>query len=191
MIRNILAAVVLGGALTAGAYVFACDGSNAHAAADTSDSDCDKKDCDKKDCDRSKATTVADNAPADASGKDCHKAKTAATTVATAVATTAPADASDSDCHKAKTASSTVVLASNAKTLHVENATCGSCIVPIREQLAAIKGIKEITSGEDYKDVIVTFTDDAKVTDAQLIAAVKEAGYTAVIKAAAEPAKQS
>ncbi len=167
MIRNILAAVVLGGTLSLGAYVFACDGSEAHAAADASDADCDKKDCDKSDCDRSKATTV------------------------TTAAHTEPADGSDSDCAKSKAASSTVVLASNAKTIRVENATCGSCIVPIREQLAAIKGIKEIVSGEDYKDVIVTFTDDAKVTDAQLIAAVKEAGYTATVKAGAPAAKQS
>lgn len=74
-----------------------------------------------------------------------------------------------------------VALAST--TLRVEGVTCGGCLVPIREELTAIKGVKEVKSGEDVKDVIVVFAD-APVADADLIAAIKKAGYTATKKEA-------
>lgn len=79
----------------------------------------------------------------------------------------------------AETASK-VVLAST--TLTVDDVTCGSCLVPIREELTALKGVKEIKSGDDVKEVIVVFTDKAVPTE-DLIAAIKKAGYTAKLKA--------
>ena len=176
MIKTVLATAVVGGALIAGACMFTCGTQNAVAgtsqeAADGSDGHCDRQkttadaghaDCDKANCDRSAHTTTADAAPADGDDTPCHKTAPAAQTV----------------------------LASTTKVLHVENATCGSCIVPIREQLTLLAGIASIEGGEDFKDILVTLKEDSKVSDEQLIAAVKAAGYTAVIKAADAP-KQS
>jgi len=75
---------------------------------------------------------------------------------------------------------SAVTLAST--TLTVDDVTCGGCLVPIREELTALKGVKEIKSGEDVKEVIVVFTDKALPAE-DLIAAIKKAGYTAKLKA--------
>lgn len=156
------------------------------APADASDPNCDKADCPPEHCDRNKASKVA---AAEAGHADCDKAdcppehcdRARHTTVA---ADAAPADGEDTPCH-GKKATSPVVLASVTKVIHVENATCGSCIVPIREQLTQLAGIASVDGGEDFKDVIVTLAEDSTLSDAQLIEAVKKAGYTATIKAPA------
>ena len=72
-------------------------------------------------------------------------------------------------------------------TLRVDGVTCGSCLVPIRKELKALKGVREIESGTNIKDVIVSYAPGA-VSAAQLVAAVKKAGYEAVVKGAAPPA---
>jgi Cu+-exporting ATPase len=79
-----------------------------------------------------------------------------------------------------------VALAST--TLRVESVTCSGCLVGIRKELTALKGVTGVSSGSDVKDVVVTF-EAGKVSDDALIAAVKKAGYDAVVKAPA--AKQS
>jgi len=67
-------------------------------------------------------------------------------------------------------------------TLVIEDASCGSCVVPIREQVMALSGVLEVNgSDEDYKLVHVSHTK-GKVTGDQLIDAVKKAGYKASIK---------
>ncbi len=174
MIRIALATAVVGGSLAAAACFFTCGAPSAEAGtaqevADAADPhctraeaaaaghDCDKEHCDRAHCDRSKHGATADAAPADGEDAPCPHAAPAAQTV----------------------------LASTTKVLHVENATCGSCIVPIREQLTQLAGVAGIEGGEDFKDVIVTLKEGATVSDEQLIAAVKAAGYTAVLKPAA------
>ncbi len=179
MIRIAIATAVVGGALAAWSCLFTCGTSDAVAGSsqevsDASDSHCDRKDgataehnCDGTNCDKGNCDRAAHAATADA----------------------APADGEDAPCHKSEPAAQTV-LASTTKVLHVENATCGSCIVPIREQLTLLAGIATIEGGDDFKDILVTLEEDSKLTDDQLIAAVKAAGYTAVIKAPDAP-KQS
>ncbi len=67
-------------------------------------------------------------------------------------------------------------------TLRVEEATCGGCVVPIRKELTQLAGVVSVESSEaDYKDVLVK-VEPGKVSDAQLIEAVKKAGYKAVVK---------
>lgn len=67
-------------------------------------------------------------------------------------------------------------------TLRVESATCGSCVLPIRKELTQLAGVFSVESSEDdYKDVLVKVAP-GKVTNEQLLAAVKKAGYDAVIK---------
>jgi len=67
-------------------------------------------------------------------------------------------------------------------TLVIDDATCGSCVVPIREEITALNGVIEVKgSDENFKWVHVTMTKDSVSTD-QLIAAVKKAGFTASLK---------
>ena len=76
-------------------------------------------------------------------------------------------------------------------TLIINDASCGSCVVPIREQVTALNGVIDVKgSEENYKWVHVTVTE-GKVTTDQLIAAVKKAGYTATVKTEEDSAKKS
>ena len=73
-------------------------------------------------------------------------------------------------------------------TLQVDGVTCGSCLIPIRRELNALKGVKEIESGADIKEVIVSYMPGS-VSPQQLVAAVKKAGYEATVKGAGPPPK--
>lgn len=74
-------------------------------------------------------------------------------------------------------------------TLVINDASCGSCVIPIREEITALNGVIEVKgSDENFKWVHVTMTKDSVSTD-QLIAAVKKAGYTASIKTDDAPTK--
>ena len=82
------------------------------------------------------------------------------------------------------TASSEAPVAAQMVTLRVEEATCGGCVVPIRKELTLLTGVVKVEGDkDDYKDVLVTIVP-GKVSNDQLIAAVKKAGYTATIKSA-------
>ena len=71
-------------------------------------------------------------------------------------------------------------------TLRMEAVSCGSCIVPIRQHLTALAGVFSVEGNEaDVKEIVVSI-DKAKVTHEQLVAAVKTAGYDAVVKPAAK-----
>ncbi len=75
-------------------------------------------------------------------------------------------------------------------TLRIEDASCGSCVLPIREQLTTLTGVIKVEGSEvDYKDVLVTF--NGKITNDDLIAAVKKAGFKAVIKTPAADEKKN
>jgi len=73
-------------------------------------------------------------------------------------------------------------------TLQVDGVTCGSCLIPIRRELKALKGVKDIESGVDIKEVIVSYMPGS-VSAQQLVEAIKKAGYEAVVKGAAPPVK--
>ncbi len=73
-------------------------------------------------------------------------------------------------------------------TLQVDGVTCGSCLIPIRRELNALKGVKEIESGVDIKEVIVSYLPGS-VSPQQLVDAVKKAGYEAIVKGAGPPPK--
>ncbi len=97
------------------------------------------------------------------------------------------------DGHKApETTTASVAVPADAQlvTLRIEDATCGSCVLPIREQLTTLTGVIKVEGSEvDYKDVLVTF--NGKVTNDDLIAAVKKAGFTAIVKVVAPDKKNS
>ncbi len=88
------------------------------------------------------------------------------------------------------TASTEVPADAQLVTLHIEDASCGSCVLPIREQLTTMTGVIKVEGSEaDYKDVLVTYK--GKVSNDDLIAAVKKAGFKAVIKAPAADDKKN
>ncbi len=60
----------------------------------------------------------------------------------------------------------------------VTGMTCGHCEMSVREEVAAISGVREIKVSAAAGRLVVT--SDVPVDDATVIAAVDEAGYQAV-----------
>ena len=92
------------------------------------------------------------------------------------------------DCNKTSeevTADAKPALAEGEQlvTIRVESATCASCHVPIRTELTALKGISNVIATDDVKELNIHVMKGS-VTNEQILAAVKKAGYHATIKAA-------
>lgn len=60
----------------------------------------------------------------------------------------------------------------------VTGMTCGHCEMSIREEVAEIAGVEDIQVSAQTGKLVVTSSDF--VEDAQILAAVAEAGYSAV-----------
>lgn len=60
----------------------------------------------------------------------------------------------------------------------VTGMTCGHCEMSIREEVAQIAGVDEIQVNAQTGKLVVKSTGD--LDDAQVLAAVEEAGYSAV-----------
>ena len=60
----------------------------------------------------------------------------------------------------------------------VTGMTCGHCEMSIREEVGQIAGVEEIQVNAQTGKLVVTGSDT--VDDAQVLAAVEEAGYAAV-----------
>ncbi len=60
----------------------------------------------------------------------------------------------------------------------VTGMTCGHCEMSVREEVGEISGVDAIDVSAQTGRLVVTATD--AVTDEQVLAAVDEAGYTAV-----------
>lgn len=63
-------------------------------------------------------------------------------------------------------------------TYQVTGMTCGHCEMSIREEVAEIPGVEDIQVSAQTGTLIVT--GSSSVEDAQVLAAVAEAGYSAV-----------
>ncbi len=59
----------------------------------------------------------------------------------------------------------------------VEGMTCGHCEMSVKEEIAEIEGVTEVVADHNSGAVAVT---GENFTDEQVVAAVKEAGYTLV-----------
>lgn len=67
-------------------------------------------------------------------------------------------------------------------TLAVQGMTCGGCVIGTRTVLGRLPGVtKADVSYKDKKGRAVVTYDSARVTVAQMVAAVKTLGYTATI----------
>lgn len=60
----------------------------------------------------------------------------------------------------------------------VTGMTCGHCEMSVREEVGQIAGVEDIQVSAQSGTLVVTATD--AVTDADVLAAVDEAGYSAV-----------
>lgn len=60
----------------------------------------------------------------------------------------------------------------------VTGMTCGHCEMSVREEVAEIPGVEDIQVSAQSGKLVVTAADE--LDDAKIIAAVEEAGYSAV-----------
>lgn len=70
-------------------------------------------------------------------------------------------------------------------TLDVDNMTCASCPLVVRQALTAVPGVNKAEVSYRAGTAVVTF-DDEKVTIEALAAATTQAGYPARVKVAAK-----
>nr|WP_201471052.1 heavy metal-associated domain-containing protein [Microbacterium hydrocarbonoxydans] len=60
----------------------------------------------------------------------------------------------------------------------VTGMTCGHCEMSVREEVAEVPGVEDITVSAQTGTLVVTGSDS--LDEAQILAAVAEAGYSAV-----------
>jgi copper chaperone CopZ len=66
----------------------------------------------------------------------------------------------------------------NTNEYQVTGMTCGHCEMSVREEVGQIAGVQEIQVSAQTGKLVVNSTGD--LDDAQVLAAVEEAGYSAV-----------
>ena len=67
------------------------------------------------------------------------------------------------------------------KTFKVSDMTCSNCAMKLESLEDTLEGVKEINASYYKLEMVIEF-DESKLTDEQIVAAVKEKGYTAVMK---------
>lgn len=65
------------------------------------------------------------------------------------------------------------------KTFKVSDMTCSACAIKLESLEDTLDGVKEINASYHKLEMIVEY-DESKLTDEQIILAVKEKGYTAI-----------
>lgn len=65
-----------------------------------------------------------------------------------------------------------------ANEYQVTGMTCGHCEMSVREEVSEISGVTDIQVSAQTGKLVVSASDE--VDDAEVLAAVEEAGYTAV-----------
>ena len=67
------------------------------------------------------------------------------------------------------------------KTFKVSDMTCSNCAMKLEALEDTLEGVKEINASYHKLEMIIEF-DESKLSDEQIVAAVKKKGYTAVVK---------
>lgn len=67
------------------------------------------------------------------------------------------------------------------KTFKVEDMTCTNCAMKLESLEDTLEGVKEINASYHKLEMVIEY-DESKLSDEQIVAAVKKKGYTAVIK---------
>ena len=66
------------------------------------------------------------------------------------------------------------------KTFKIPDMTCSNCAMKLESLEDTLEGVKEINASYHKLNLVIEF-DEAKLSDEQIIAAIKKKGYTAVI----------
>lgn len=66
------------------------------------------------------------------------------------------------------------------KTFKVPDMSCTNCAMKLESLEDSLEGVKEINASYHKLEMVVEY-DESKLTEEQIIAAVKKKGYTAVI----------
>ncbi len=67
------------------------------------------------------------------------------------------------------------------KTFKVPDMTCSNCVMKLESLEDTLDGVKEINASYHRLEMVIEY-DESKLTDEQIVAAVKKKGYTAVMK---------
>ena len=65
------------------------------------------------------------------------------------------------------------------KTFKVPDMTCSNCAMKLESLEDSLDGVKEINASYHRLEIVIEF-DESKLTDDQIVAAVKKKGYTAI-----------
>jgi copper chaperone CopZ len=65
------------------------------------------------------------------------------------------------------------------KTFKIPDMTCSNCAMKLESLEDVLDGVKEINASYHRLEMVIEY-DDSKLTDEQIITAVKKKGYTAV-----------
>jgi len=65
------------------------------------------------------------------------------------------------------------------KTFKVADMTCSNCAMKLESLEDVLDGVKEINASYHRLEMVIEF-DESKLTEEQIVAAVKKKGYTAV-----------
>jgi copper chaperone CopZ len=66
------------------------------------------------------------------------------------------------------------------KTFKIPDMTCSNCAMKLESLEDTLDGVKEINASYHKLEMVIEF-DENKLTDEQIVAAVKKKGYTAVL----------
>lgn len=66
------------------------------------------------------------------------------------------------------------------KTFKIPDMTCSNCAMKLESLEDSLDGVKEINASYHRLEMVIEF-DESKLTDEQIISAVKKKGYTAVV----------
>ncbi len=67
------------------------------------------------------------------------------------------------------------------KTFKVEDMTCTNCAMKLESLEDTLEGVREINASYHKLEMLIEY-DESKLSDEQIVAAVKKKGYTAVVK---------
>lgn len=65
------------------------------------------------------------------------------------------------------------------KTFKIPDMTCSNCAMKLESLEDSLDGVKEINASYHRLEMVIEY-DESKLTDDQIVAAVKKKGYTAV-----------
>ncbi|MFN8414278.1 MAG: cation transporter [Anaerolineales bacterium] len=65
------------------------------------------------------------------------------------------------------------------KTFKIPDMTCSNCAMKLESLEDSLDGVKEINASYHKLEMVIEF-DESKLTDEQIVSAVKKKGYTAI-----------